>query len=246
MKKSMNRVAIVTGASRGIGAAIAARLARDGFAVVVNYAGNAASAEAVVAQIKGAGGQALAVQGDVADPAAVAWMFDAAEKAFGGVDVLVNNAGIMALAPIAKSDDALFDRQIAVNLKGTFNTLREASRRLRTGGRIVNLSTSVVGLKLETYGVYAATKAAVELLTGVLSKELRGRSITVNAVAPGPTATDLFLDGKPPELVARMAKMNPLERLGTPDDIAAAVAFLIGPDGGWINGQVLRANGGMV
>jgi 3-oxoacyl-[acyl-carrier protein] reductase len=173
-------------------------------------------------------------------------MFDAAEAAFGGVDVLVNNAGIMKLAKIADSDDALFDQQIAVNLKGTFNALREAAKRLRDGGRVVNFSTSVVGVKLETYGVYAATKAAVETLTAILSKELRGRSITVNAIAPGPTATDLFLNGKSPELIERMAKMNPLERLGTPEDIASAVAFLVGPDGSWINGQVLRANGGMV
>jgi 3-oxoacyl-[acyl-carrier protein] reductase len=173
-------------------------------------------------------------------------MFDAAEAAFGGVDVLVNNAGIMKLAKVADSDDALFDQQIAVNLKGTFNALREAAKRLRDGGRIVNFSTSVVGTKLESYGVYAATKAAVEMLTAILSKELRGRSVTVNAVAPGPTATELFLNGKSPELIGRFAKMNPLERLGTPEDIASAVAFLVGPDGGWINGQVLRANGGMV
>jgi 3-oxoacyl-[acyl-carrier protein] reductase len=173
-------------------------------------------------------------------------MFDAAEAAFGGVDVLVNNAGIMKLAKIADSDDALFDQHIAVNLKGTFNTLREAAKRLRDGGRIVNFSTSVVGTKLETYGVYTATKAAIEAMTGILSKELRGRSISVNAIAPGPTGTDLFLNGKSPELVERFAKMVPLERLGTPDDIAAAVAFLVGPDGGWINGQVLRANGGLV
>jgi len=246
MSRDTNKVAIVTGASRGIGAAIAERLARDGFTAVVNYAGSQAPAEALVRKIEAAGGRALAAQADVADPGAVARMFDAAETAFGGVDVLVNNAGIMKLAPLADSDDALFNSQVAVNLKGTFNALREAARRLRNGGRIVNFSTSVVGLRLETYGVYVATKAAVEAMTPVLAKELRGRSITVNAVAPGPTATDLFLDGKSPELVERMAKMNPLERLGTPADIAAAVAFLVGPDGSWINGQVLRANGGMI
>jgi 3-oxoacyl-[acyl-carrier protein] reductase len=240
------RVAIVTGASRGIGAAIAQRLAADGHAVIVNFAGNAAAAETLVQGIEAEGGCALAIQADVSDVSAVARMFDAAEAAFGGIDVLVNNAGIMQLAPIAGSDDAMFDRQIAINLKGSFNTLREAARRLRDGGRIVNFSTSVVGLNLESYGVYAATKAAVETLTRILSKELRGRSITVNAMAPGPTATELFLDGKSPELVERMAKMNPLERLGTPEDIASAVAFLVGPDGGWINGQVLRANGGMI
>lgn len=240
------KVAIVTGAARGIGAAIARRLGADGFTVVVNYAGSAADAEAVVQEIERAGGKAISAQADVSDAAAVARLFDATEAAYGGVDVLVNNAGIMKLATIADSDDALFDSQIAINLKGTFNTLREASRRLRQGGSIINLSTSVVGLKLESYSVYAATKAAVETMTAILSKELRGRAITVNAVAPGPTATDLFLKGKSPELIERMAKMNPLERLGTPDDIASAVAFLAGPDGAWINGQVLRANGGIV
>jgi len=240
------RVALVTGSSRGIGAAIAERLARDGFAVVVNYAGNEAAAQAVVAKIEAAGGRAVAWRADVADPAAAAAMFDAAEKAFGGIDVLVNNAGIMALNSIAETTDETFDSIVATNLKGTFNTLREAARRMRDGGRIINLSTSVVGLRLATYGVYASTKAAVETLTAILSRELRGRSITVNAVAPGPTATDLFLDGKPPELIERMAKMNPMERLGTPEDIASAVAFLAGPDGGWINGQVLRANGGLI
>lgn len=246
MNTNTPRIALVTGASRGIGAAIAQRLARDGHAVIVNYSGNAAAAEQVVRSIESAGGKALAAQADVADAAAVARMFDSAEAAFGGIDVLVNNAGILKLGAIGASDDALFDSQIAINLKGTFNTLREASRRMRDGGRIVNFSTSVVGTKMENYGVYAATKAAVETLTAIQSKELRGRNITVNAVAPGPTATDLFLDGKSDELVQRLANMNPLERLGTPEDIAAVVAFLVGPDGGWINGQVLRANGGMV
>ncbi|WJR67805.1 SDR family oxidoreductase [Neorhizobium sp. CSC1952] len=246
MSANQNKVAIVTGASRGIGAAIAERLGKDGFTVVVNYAGNAAAAEEVVRRIEQAGGKAVAAQADVADAEAVRRMFDSAETAFGGIDVLVNNAGIMMLSPLAGADDANFDRQVAVNLKGTFNTLREASKRLRDGGRVVNFSTSVVGLKLETYGVYAATKAAVETMTAIMAKEMRGRDITVNAVAPGPTATDLFLNGKSDELIERMAKMNPLERLGTPEDIAAAVAFLAGPDGGWINGQTLRANGGVI
>jgi 3-oxoacyl-[acyl-carrier protein] reductase len=214
--------------------------------VVINYSGEVKSAEALARKIDAKGGRALTARADVSDANAVRGMFDAAEAAFGGVDVLVNNAGIMKLAKIADSDDSLFDLQIAVNLKGTFNALREAARRLREGGRIINFSTSVVGVKLETYGVYAATKSAVETLTAILSKELRGRSITVNAVAPGPTATDLFLKGKSQELIDRMAKMNPLERLGTPADIASAVAFLASPDGSWINGQVLRANGGMV
>jgi 3-oxoacyl-[acyl-carrier protein] reductase len=246
MTTSENKVAIVTGASRGIGAAIAARLAADGFTVVINYSGNAAPAEELAREIEQKGGKALTAKADVSDAEAVRRMFDAAEAAFGGVDVLVNNAGIMMLSSIADADDASFDRQIAVNLKGTFNTLREAGKRLRDGGRIVNFSTSVVGLKLENYGVYAATKAAVETMTAIMAKEMRGREITVNAVAPGPTATDLFLNGKSEELVARMAKMNPLERLGTPADVAAAVSFLAGPDGAWINGQTLRANGGMI
>jgi len=241
-----DKIAIVTGASRGIGSAIAHRLAQDGATVIVNFAGKAEEAEAVVRGIERAGGRAVTARADVSDPTAVARMFDSAEAGFGGVDILVNNAGTMKLAPIAASDDALFDSQIAVNLKGTFNAMREAARRLRGGGRIINFSTSVVGLKLASYGVYVATKAAVEGLTGVLSKELRGRNITVNAVAPGPTGTDLFLNGKSQEQIERLAKMNPLERLGTPEDIANVVAFLASPEGGWINGQVLRANGGMV
>lgn len=240
------KVALVTGGSRGIGAAISTRLAQDGFNVVVNYAGNAAAADDVVRQIEAPGGKGVAVQADVADIAAVRRMFDLAEAEFGGIDVLVNNAGIMKLAPLAKSDDALIDSQIDTNLKGTINTLREAATRLCDGGRIINFSTSVVGLRLENYGIYAATKAAVETLTGILSKELRGRSITVNAIAPGPTATALFLDGKPAELIEKMAQMNPLERLGTPEDIANVVAFLASPAGGWINGQTIRANGGMI
>jgi len=246
MTDKTSKTAIVTGASRGIGAAIAQRLAGDGFAVVINFSGDAKPADALVREIETKGGRALSAKADVSDARAVRGMFDAAEAAFGGVDVLVNNAGIMKLAKIADSDDALFDQQIAVNLKGSFNGMREAARRLRDGGRIVNFSTSVVGTKLETYSVYAATKSAVETMTAILAKELRGRNITVNAVAPGPVATDLFLNGKTPELIDRMAKMNPMERLGTPEDIASVVAFLVGPDGGWINGQVLRANGGMV
>jgi 3-oxoacyl-[acyl-carrier protein] reductase len=246
MTDKTSKVAIVTGASRGIGAAVAERLAGDGFTVVINYSVNAGHAEALVREIEAKGGRALAAKADVSDAGAMRGMFDATERAFGGVDVLVNNAGIMKLAKIVDSDDALFDQQVAINLKGSFNGMREASRRLRDGGRIVNLSTSVVGTKLETYSIYAATKSAVETMTAILAKELRGRNITVNAIAPGPVETELFLNGKSPELVERMAKMNPMERIGTPDDIASVVSFLVGPDGGWVNGQVLRANGGLV
>ena len=242
------QVAIVTGAARGIGAAIALRLGRDGYAVVVNYAGSADEAAGVVNAICEAGGQAVAVKADVADPAAVRRLFDTAVAEFGGVDVLVNNAGIMppALPTLADTDDKTFDALMAVNVKGSFNTMREAATRLRRGGRIVNFSTSVVGLAMPGYAVYAATKAAIETMTHILAKELRGKGITVNAVAPGPTATALFLDGKSPEQVERLAKAAPLERLGRPEDIANTVSMLVGPDAAWINAQVVRANGGLV
>jgi 3-oxoacyl-[acyl-carrier protein] reductase len=248
MNSKQKQVAIVTGASRGIGAAIARRLAHDGYAVIVNYAGSAAEAQEVAGAIEAQGGAALAVKADVSDPAAVKAMFDSAVARFGRVDVLVNNAGIMppSLPTLADTDDQTFDRLFAVNVKGTFNTLREAATRLEQGGRIVNFSTSIIGLGLPGYAAYGATKAAVEVMTNIMAKELRGKNISVNAIAPGPTATDLFLNGKSEETVQRMSRMAPLERLGTPADIAAAVAFLAGPDGGWINGQTLRANGGVV
>lgn len=240
------RVAIVTGSSRGIGAAIARRLASDGMAVVVNYAGRANDADAVVTAIKAAGGQAISVKADVSKPGDVAALFDQATTAFGGVDVLVNNAGIIqpGLVSLSDTEDALFDNIVAVNLKGSFNTLRAATKKMRDGGRIINFSTSVRKLALPGYSIYAATKAAVEMLTLILAKELRGRNITVNAVAPGPTATDLFLSGKTEQQIEHMSKMPPLERLGTPEDIAAVVAFLAGRDGGWVNGQTIYANGG--
>jgi len=246
MTSSTNRVSIVTGASRGIGAAIARRLASDGLLVIVNYAGSDKAAAAVVASIEKAGGRAVSCQADVSDPTAVRRMFDSAEAAYGGVDVLVNNAGIMKLALLGESDDAMFDKTIAINLKGTFNGLREAAKRLRDGGRIVSLSSSVVGLYQPTYGVYAATKAAVEALTHILAKELGSRGITVNAVAPGPVATELFLEGKDQSVVDRIRQMNPLGRLGEVDDIARVVSLLVGPDSSWINGQIIRANGGVV
>lgn len=241
------QVAIVTGGSRGIGAAISERLAREGYAVIVNYAGRAAEAEQTVAGIAAAGGRAVAVQADVSDSGAARKLFDEAIARFGRVDILVNNAGVMAseLPHLADTDDETFDRLIAINIKGTFNTLREAATRLEHGGRIINFSTSLVGTLLPGYAVYTATKAAVETMTSILAKELRGKNITVNAVAPGPTATELFLTGKTAEHVERLAKAPPLERLGRPEDIADAVAFLAQP-GGWINGQTLRANGGMV
>ena len=246
MSTSKGKVAIVTGASRGIGRAIAERLAGDGFAVLVNYAQSAGPAEALVRTIVESGGRASAFKADVSDPAAVHAMFDATETQFGGVDVLVNNAGILLQSNIADTSDSDFDKLVMINLKGTFNGLREAAKRIRNGGRIINFSTSLVGSLMPGHGIYAATKAAVETMTSIMAKELRGRNITVNAVAPGPTATDMFLNGKPPELIQQIAKVAPLERLGTPEDIAAVVGFLAGPEAGWINGQTLRVNGGYV
>jgi len=242
---STPRVAIVTGGSRGIGRQSAERLAADGYALVINYAGNQSEAEAAVVAVEKAGGQAIAVQADVADENAVAALFDTAEQTFGGVDVVVHAAGIMHLAPLVDLDLADLDRQLRTNIRGAFVVNQQAARRLRSGGAIINFSTSVVGLKLPTYTAYNATKGAVEALTGILAKEIGNRDITVNAVAPGPTATSLFLDGKSDELIARMAAQNPMGRIGSPADIAEVVAFLAGP-GRWVNGQVIRANGGVV
>lgn len=238
--------AIVTGASKGIGAAIALRLAQDGHAVLVNYARDKAGADRVVKTISEAGGQAIAVQGDVAEPSCIADLFDTAEQEFGPVSVLVNNAGIMRGGPISTATDTDFETQCAVNLGGVFRGMREAATRMMEGGAIVSLSSSVVGLYQPTYGLYAATKAAVEAMTHVLAKELGSRGITVNAVAPGPVETEFFMAGKPDALVENIKNMNPFGRLGAPEDIAAAVAFLAGPDGRWISGQTLRANGGVI
>lgn len=240
------RSAIVTGASKGIGAAIALRLAKDGHKILVNYARDDPGANQIVATIKDAGGQACAVQGDVADPACMTALFDVAEREYGSVAVLVNNAGIMRLGPINSATDTDFEAQCAINLGGVFRGMREAANRMTKGGAIVSLSSSVVGLYQPTYGLYCATKAAVEAMTHVLAKELGPRGITVNAVAPGPVETDFFLAGKPEALVKNIKDMNPFGRLGSPEDIAAAVAFLAGPDGRWISGQTLRANGGLV
>lgn len=240
------RAAIVTGGSRGIGAAIARRLARDGIAVAINYANGRAAAGELVAEIEAAGGQAIAMQADVADPSTPARLFDAAEGTFGGVDILVNNAGIMELGPLAEVTDTAFARQISINLESVFRSLREAARRLRDGGRVVSFSSSVIGLYQPGYSVYAATKAAIEAMTHILAKELGSRRITVNAVAPGPVETRLFLEGKTEQQVRSIAAMNPFGRLGQPDDIAGIVAFLAGHDSGWVNGQIIRANGGVI
>ncbi|MGE8691470.1 MAG: SDR family oxidoreductase [Achromobacter sp.] len=239
------RIALVTGGSRGIGAAIARRLARDGFAVAINYASSAAQADALARDIQQAGGRAAAVRADVSRAEDVRAMFDQVEAELGPIDVLVNSAGILDVKPLAETSDELFDRTFAINTRGTFNTLREAAARLADGGAIINVSSTTVALNLPGYSVYIASKAAVESLTQVFARELRGRRITVNAVAPGPVATELFMKGKSAELIEHYAKLPPLERLGQPDDISGVVSFLASPDAGWVNGQVLRANGGI-
>ena len=240
----MARAAIVTGSSRGIGRVIAIRLVHDGFAVVVNYAGNTAKAEEVVNEIQSVGGQAIAVQADVANAADIERLFKATLATFGRIDVVVNCAGIMPLGRIADGDVELFDKVIATNLRGTFVVLSQAAQHVSPGGRIIAFSSSVIARGFPTYGPYIASKAGVEGLVHVLTNELRGRNITVNAVAPGPVATELFLNDKTPAQIEQFSKLPPLERLGQPEDIANVVAFLAGPDGGWVNGQVLRANGG--
>lgn len=241
-----SRVAIVTGGSRGIGRATVRRLAADGYSIVVNYAGNTAEAEAAVAEVERVGGQAVAVRADIADEDAMAVVFDTAEARFGGVDVVVNAAGRMFLTPIAEVDLDALDSMHRTNIRGAFVVAREAARQVRPGGAIVLFSTSVVGLRIPTYGPYVASKSAVEGMTMILARELRGRDVTVNSVAPGPTATDLFFHGKDDETVAKLATQPPLERLGTPEDIAAVVTFLASSAGHWVNGQILRANGGIV
>jgi 3-oxoacyl-[acyl-carrier protein] reductase len=239
------RVAIVTGGSRGIGRSVVRQLAGEGFSVVVGYGSNRDEAAAAVAEAEARGAKALAVSADVADENAVARLFGQTEQTFGGVDVVVNAAGLMSLAPLADFDLAVLDRMLRTNIRGTFVVDQQAARRVRPGGAIINFSSSVLGRVLPTYTGYAASKAAVEAMTFILAHELRGRDVTVNAVAPGPTATDMFLEGKDEELLARLANAAPLQRLGNPSDIAPVVAFLASPEGHWINGQTIRINGGV-
>jgi 3-oxoacyl-[acyl-carrier protein] reductase len=238
------KAAIVTGGSRGIGQAIAMRLAADGFAIAIQYAGNAAKAEETVNVIKTVGGTAIAIQGDVSDPHDVARLFAETTRAFGRIDVVVNSAGIMPMAQIDVEHLETFDKIITTNLRGAFNVMAQAAAQLDGGGRIIVLSSSVIAKSFPGYGPYIASKAAVEGLVPVLANELRGRAITVNAIAPGPVGTELFLDGKSEELIAHLAKLAPLERIGKPDEIASTVSFLAGPDGAWVNAQVVRVNGG--
>ncbi len=244
MNNTPRKVAIVTGASGGIGQAIAMRLAADGFAVTVHYAGNADKARSTVEAIEAEGGQAVTVQGDVGDPADVERLFVDTLDAFGRIDVVVHSAAIMPMASISMDGLEAFDRTIATNLRGTFLVLAQAAQRLGAGGRIIALSSSVVAKAFPSYGPYIASKAGVEGLVHVLANELRGRDITVNAIAPGPVATELFFNGKSDERIAQIAKLAPMERIGQPEEIASAVSFLAGPDGAWVNAQVLRVNGG--
>jgi len=244
MTNPVTKSVIITGASGGLGSAVARRLARDGFAVVVNYAGKPAPAQEVVAELKAAGGRAIAVQADVAKAADVESLFKQTLQAFGRIDVVVHCAGIMPMLPISGADVETFDKVVATNLRGTFLVLGQAAQHLPAGGRIIAFSTSVIAKALPNYGPYIASKAGVEGLVHVLANELRGRNITVNAVAPGPVPTGLFLKGKTEAQINEFRKLPPLERLGQPEDIAGVVSFLAGADGGWVNAQVLRANGG--
>jgi 3-oxoacyl-[acyl-carrier protein] reductase len=244
MTNPVKKSAIVTGASGGIGGEIAKRLVRDGFGVVVHYAGKPAPAQAVVAELEAAGGQAISVQADVASVPDVERLFQESIDAFGNPEVVVHSAGVMLLSLISAGDVETFDKVITTNLRGTFLVLAQAAKHVRDGGRIIAFSSSVIAKSFPTYGPYIASKAGVEGLVHVLANELRGRNITVNAIAPGPVGTDLFLRGKSEAQIEEFKKLNPLERLGTPEDIANVVSFLAGSDGGWVNSQVIRANGG--
>ena len=239
-----NRIAVVTGGSRGIGREAALRLAADDCSVAIVYLADREEADAVAAGVREAGGRALAVRADVADEAGVDAAFSDVEETFGGVDVVVNAAGIMPLSPIATLDLEVLDRIYRTNIRGTFVVSQQAARRVRDGGAIINFSSSVTRLQIPGYGAYAASKGAVEAMTLILARELRGRDVTVNTIAPGPTATALFLDGKDQATIDRIAAQPPLGRLGTPGDIAEAVSFIAGP-GRWVNGQILYVNGGI-
>jgi 3-oxoacyl-[acyl-carrier protein] reductase len=245
-QENQKKVILITGASRGIGAFTASLLAQQGHSIIINYANNDQEANAVVQKIQANGGTATAFKANISHSDEVTQLFDYAIQTYGRLDVLMNNAGIMRLNKIEDVDDETIDQLLAINLKGPLYTMREAAKRLAHGGKIINLSSSVVGMKLETYGVYTASKAAIESLTAILAKELRGKNITVNAIAPGPTATALFLEGKSDELIARLIQAAPLERLGTVEDIAAVLDFAVNEGSNWVNAQILRVNGGIV
>lgn len=245
MQALNNKVAIVTGSSRGIGAEIATTLAKNGAQVVINYAGSKQAADSVLHEIDAMHAGAIAVQADVSKPEAVKRLFNEAISHFGKVDVLVNNAGIMLNAFVAATSDEMFEKQMNVNVKGVFNTLREAATRLEDHGSVINISSTVTRTIFPAYGIYSATKAAVEQLSRVFAKEVGSRGINVNCVLPGPTETELFLEGKSEELIAQLANSNAFKRLGKPSDIAETVAFLASDAAKWISAQNIGANGGM-
>ncbi|MBD2436009.1 SDR family oxidoreductase [Nostoc sp. FACHB-110] len=238
------KVAIVTGASRGIGRAIALTLASKGASVVVNYAGNATKAQEVVAEIENLGVQAISLQADVSNISDIQHLFQKTIAHFGKVDILVNNAGTIVYKPITEITEADFDKIFAVNVKGTYFACQQAAQHLATGGRIINFSSSTTAMMLPTYSAYAATKGAVEQLTRVLAKELGNKEITVNAISPGPTDTELFREGKSQEQINRLAQMSAFNKLGDVQDIADVVAFLASDEARWITGQNIRVNGG--
>ncbi|PWJ60269.1 3-oxoacyl-[acyl-carrier protein] reductase [Dyadobacter jejuensis] len=240
-----HKVVLITGASRGIGAEVAQEMAAHGAKVIVNFANDQAAADRVVQQIIAQGGEALAVQTDVSDAAAVKRLFDRAIAQYGKIDVLVNNAGILINKLVKDTTDEDFSRQMDVNVKGVFNTLREAATRLADNGSVINFSTTVIRLMLPTYGTYVATKAAVEQLTRVFAKEIGSRGINVNSVAPGPTHTELFTDGKSQQQIDRLASMSAFSRIGTPTDIAKVVVFLASDEAKWISAQNIGLNGGV-
>ncbi|VXA91870.1 Uncharacterized oxidoreductase MexAM1_META1p0182 [Flavobacterium sp. 9AF] len=245
MNNLNQKVAIITGASRGIGAEIAKTLAKKGAKVVINYAGSKEDATKVVNEIIQNGSEAISIQADISKKEDVARLFNETISRFGKVDILVNNAGIMLNSLIKDADDDLFEKQININVKGVFNTLREASTKLAGNGSIINLSSTVTRTIFPTYGIYSASKAAVQQLSRVFAKEIGNRGINVNCVLPGPTATDLFLKGKSEQLIAQLASTNAFKRLGTPEDIAKIVAFLASDEAKWISGQDIGANGAM-
>ncbi|QZY63222.1 SDR family oxidoreductase [Providencia rettgeri] len=244
MSANQNKIALVTGASRGIGRAIAEKLSEDGYTVIINYSGNVVSAEETVETIKAKGGNAIAIQADISNENDVARLFSDTMRLMGKLDVVIHSAGIMPLAKITPDGLAEFDKVINTNLRGAFLVLANSAEHIVNGGRIVALTTSVIAKSFPTYGPYIASKAGVEGLIHVLANELRGRNITVNAVAPGPIGTDLFFNGKNEDQIAAIAKLSPLERIGTPEEIANVVSMLVSKEGDWINSQIIRVNGG--
>jgi 3-oxoacyl-[acyl-carrier protein] reductase len=229
-----------------MGRIIASKLAADGFDVAVAYTGDVDLADATVGEIKDQGRRGAAFAADIADEEEVSGLFDAVDDRFGRLDVVVHTAGINRPAALVDLDLAELDAIHRVNVRGTFVVDQQAARRVRDGGSIVNVSSQVVRLAPPALSAYAASKSAVDTLTRILSKELRGRDVTVNAVAPGPTATAAFLSSTPPEEQEQLAAVPPLGRLGRPEDVAGVVSFLVGPAGRWVNGQVVYANGGFV